>query len=131
MKCRTKVMICQALMLLGLTVPGVLASEGGGSHYVQPDVLRRVFFERGSAGLYLRNDLAYLDGDIGPSTRGRYTLESYEQRVWVNTLKLIYIFDGELLSGRPGLALALPLVINVEASGRVIVPTEFSAALKF
>jgi hypothetical protein len=104
------------------------ASEGGGSHYVQGTQGDFAMALTGPAGLYLRDDLTYMEGSIGPVTRGRYTLSSYDQEVWVNTTKLIYMSDVDVLGGRFGAVLGIPYVIDVTARGTVVAPVPFEAS---
>lgn len=111
------------LLLLGLALPApVPAAEGGSSHYVQGTQGDFAMALIGPPGWYFRNDLAFMDGDIGPVTRGRYELERYEQEVLANTFKLIHLSKGGLFGGRLGVALALPYALDVDAAGTLSSP---------
>ena len=127
MKTRIHVTAMMTIFLLTTLLSPTWASEGGGSHYVQGMNGDFCMGLVGPKGFYIRNDLAYLEGTIGPVTRGRFTLDSFEQKVWVNTFKFMYIAEAEVFSARPGVALAIPVVINADASGEVISPSTFSA----
>jgi len=104
-------------VMLVTVVPKVWAGEGGGSHYVpgtQGDFAMALI---GPAGWYIRNDLAYIDGDINSVTLGNRIYTSANQTVWANTTKGIYLAESGLLGGRFGAILALPVVIYAKVSG--------------
>lgn len=76
----------------------------------------------GPPGWYLRNDLVYFEGDIGPVTLGDRIYSSASQDVWVNTVKGIHLSEGGLFGGRFGAVISVPIVIDASASGQVVVP---------
>jgi hypothetical protein len=98
------------------------AAEGGASHYVQGTQGDFAMALIGPPGLYIRDDVGYMEGSMGPVTRGNFVLQSYEQTVWVNTLKIIYLAPGEILNGRLGLVVGLPYAVDVNVNGRLASP---------
>lgn len=103
------------------------AAEGGGSHFLQGTAGDFAMALVGPPGLYMRNDLFYFEGDMGPVSRGRFVLSGLEQEMWVDTYKLIYLPDFELLGAQPGIIFAVPFVLDVGVSGTTIAPVAFSA----
>ncbi|MDG2124763.1 MAG: transporter [Verrucomicrobiales bacterium] len=104
------------------------AAEGGGSHYVQGTRGEFAMAMIGPPGFYTRNELTYMDGDIGAVTRGDFALRELEQEVWLNTVKIIWFPEGEIFGARPGFVLSVPYVLNVDVSGSVIHPAEYSTS---
>jgi hypothetical protein len=103
------------------------AAEGGGSHFLQGTAGDFAMALVGPPGFYMRNDLFYFEGDMGPVSRGRFILSDLEQETWVDTYKFIYLPDIELLGAQPGIILAVPYVLDVAVSGSVIAPVAFAA----
>lgn len=98
----------------------VLAGEGGGSHYVpgtQNEFLLGVF---GAPGVYLRNDIWYYDYDVGAHVRNGVAVGSAEQSVFLNTTKVSYLSDFEVLGARYGASVALTYVFDADISGDVV-----------
>ena len=112
-----------ATLLLGLVgLRPASAAEGGGSHYIQGTQGDFAMALIGPQGWYVRNDLAYMDGDIGPVTRGNFELERYEQKVWANTIKLIHLSKGGPFGSRLGVVFSLPYALDVDAGGTLASP---------
>lgn len=108
-----------AALIAGLVTGPVLAGEGGGSHYVpgtQNEFLLGVF---GPAGFYLRNDTWYYDYDVGAHVRNGSAVGSAKQTVLLNTTKLSYLTDAEILGARYGASVALTYVLDADISGSV------------
>ncbi|WP_287373207.1 transporter [Prosthecochloris sp.] len=105
------------------------AGEGGGSHYTPGTRGDFAMAMIGPKGWYLRNELIYLDGKIGPTTLGNTVFLEAEQQVWLNTAKLSYLSDSRVLGGRFGAVLSIPLVIDADLSGEVakLFPSERKA----
>ncbi len=95
------------------------AGEGGSSHYnpgTNGDFAMALI---GPAGWYVRNDLMYMDGKMGPVTRGRFELDQVSQEAWVNTLKTVYVAESGVFGGRFGQVLSAPIVLNVDVNGEL------------
>ncbi|MGJ8544105.1 MAG: SphA family protein [Sulfitobacter sp.] len=115
--------LCQHLSAAALCTFGLLsgpaeAGEGGGSHYVQGtrnDFLIGVF---GPPGVYLRNDIFYLDLNIGKHIAGGRAVASANQKVTINTTKLSYLSDTEIWGGRYGASIGLSYVLDASISGQ-------------
>jgi hypothetical protein len=101
--------------------PLAVAGEGGGSHYMPGTAGDFAMALIGPAGFYLRNDLIYFEGDIGPVTLGNRVYVDASQDVWVNTVKGIWLAEGGILGGRFGAVLSLPLVIDANAAGTLAI----------
>jgi hypothetical protein len=95
------------------------AGEGGGSHYMPGTTGDFAMALIGPKGFYLRNDLVYFAGKIGPVTLGDRVYGSASQDVWANTVKMIYLAEGGLLGGRLGAVVSLPIVIDATAAGEL------------
>ncbi len=77
-------------------------------------------------GWYLRNELVYLEGNIGPITMGKGVYLGAEQKVWLNTAKIVYLSDAGILGARFGAVLSIPFVIDAKLSGEIagLVPVD-------
>jgi hypothetical protein len=98
------------------------AAEGGGSHFIPGTFGDFAMAAIGPPGLYLRNDLLYLNADIGSVTLGKFALDEVNQELWVNIIKGIYLSKFGLLGSRFGAVIALPTVIDAHVSGRLVQP---------
>jgi hypothetical protein len=76
----------------------------------------------GPQGFYLRNDVAYFQGEIGSVTLGDRVFLEAEQDVWIDTVKLIYLAEGGILGGRFGAVASVPIVIDASVSGELSPP---------
>ncbi len=103
-----------------------MAAEGGGSHYLQGTYGDFGMALSSSPGFYVRNDIIYMGGDVGPVSRGNFIFDDLKQDTWVNALKLLYVHDDELLGAHWGVVVGLPYVVDVAVSGNVISPYPFS-----
>ena len=112
-----------ASIILGLAAARpAFAGEGGGSHYMpgtQGDFAMALI---GPNGFYMRNDIMYFHGDIGPVTLGNRICSSASQDVWVDMVKVIYLAEGGILGGRLGTVVTVPIVLNAKASGELRYP---------
>jgi len=99
--------------------PSVQATESASSHYV-PGVYNDFFMNAQVApGFYFRDDLSYYSADISAGTTlGRNVAVGVDLQLWTNTFKLSYVSDLEILGGRYGAGMFLPVVLdaNVNAS---------------
>ncbi|MDW3224930.1 MAG: transporter [Paracoccaceae bacterium] len=120
LECISKRRIRNATLAL-LLWPGIaLAGEGGGSHYVpgtQNEFLLGVF---GPAGFYLRNDVWSYDYNVGAHVRNGVAVGEASQKVTLNTTKLSWLTDYEILGGRYGASLALTYALDADISGTVV-----------
>jgi hypothetical protein len=95
----------------------LLASEGGGSHY-QPgsrgDFAMAVL---GESGWYVRNEMTYIDTSIDSVTLGKELYSHADQKVAVDTLKLIYISDKGILGSRSAAIVSIPYVFDAKVNG--------------
>lgn len=110
-----------AILAALAAAPPALAGEGAGSHYMpgtQGDFAMALI---GPPGFYLRNDVIYFKGDIGPVTFGNRVYVSASQDVWVDTVKGIYLSGGGLAGGRLGAVVTLPIVLNAKVAGELAV----------
>lgn len=109
-----------------LATTGVLslamAAEGGGSHYLQGTYGDFGMALSTPAGFYVRNDVIYTGGEIGPMSRGNFIFDKYKQDVWVNAFKILYSHDEEVLGGNLGFVVGLPYVLNVDVSAGINSP---------
>ena len=111
------------ILSIGLSAaPDTWAGEGGGSHYMPGTRGDFAMALIGPKGWYLRNELVYLEGDIGPMTMGKGVYLDAEQKVWLNTAKAVYLADSGILGARFGAVLSIPLVIDASLSGDVAGP---------
>ena len=76
----------------------------------------------GPAGFYVRNDVLYFKGTIDGVTLGDRIYSSASQNVWVDMVKLIYLFEGGILGGRLGAVVSVPIVLDATASGELASP---------
>jgi hypothetical protein len=125
---RRAALVLAALFAVVGVSPAVFAGEGGSSHYVpgtQGDFAMALI---GPKGFYLRNDLMYARGSIGPVTLGNRVYTSAHQELWVDVVKGIYLTGPGLLpaKGRFGFAVSLPIVINARVSGDLVFPVTAS-----
>ena len=110
------------LLLCALFAPAIEAAEGASSGYLQGtfnDFQMGVF---GPSGVYLRNDLALYDADIGARPLGGRVAASSDQTTWIDIVKLVWLTDHELLGARYGAAVTLPLVLNADVGGALTGP---------
>jgi len=113
-----------AVVLCGMATAPAIAGEGAGSHYMPGTGGDFAMALIGPAGFYVRNDLMYFQGDIGPVTLGNRVYASASQDVWANTVKGIYLAEGGLFGGRFGAVISLPIVIDAAASGEAVSPID-------
>lgn len=100
-----------------LLVESAFAGEGASSDYLQGtygDFQAAVW---GDAGVYLRNDLAYYDADVGAHARGGKVSAKLDQQMWLNNLQLVWLSDTTLWGARIGSAVLVPYFANIKASG--------------
>lgn len=109
--------------LVALALPtDAFAAEGGGSHYNPGTNGDFAMALMGPPGWYLRNDLMYMDGSIGPVTRGNSILAEATQSTWVDTVKGIYLGRSGIWGGRVGLVMSVPVVLDAQLSGPSLEP---------
>jgi hypothetical protein len=121
--------ILAASILVGLAgAEPAVAGEGGGSHYMPGTSGDFAMALIGPSGFYLRNDLIYFEGDIGPVTLGDRVYTSASQDVWVDTVKLIYLGEGGILGGRFGAVASIPIVLDATVAGELAVPVGAEAS---
>ena len=112
-----------ASILLNFASPRpAVAGEGGGSHYMPGSSGDFAMALVGPGGFYLRNDLTYFEGNINAVTLGDRIYSSASQDVWINTVKGIYLADGEILGARLGAAVSVPIVLDAQISGESVSP---------
>lgn len=107
-----------------LATSGARAGEGGGSHYspgTKGDVAPALF---GPQGWYLRNELTYMDTSIGSVPLGNKVYANADQKIWLNTAKLMYLAESGIMGGRFGVVFSVPLVFDANVSGDVAGPVE-------
>lgn len=115
----------QRLLLIALFLSGpsllyhscATAGEGGSSHYNPGTLGDFAMALIGPAGWYVRNDLWYMDGEMGAVTRGNFTLQDVSQKAWINTIKTIYLTESGIWGGRFGNVLSVPIVLDVDVDG--------------
>lgn len=110
------------LLLSVILAASAWAGEGGSSHYMpgtQGDFAMALI---GKKGFYVRNDIMHIRGEIGTVTLGNHVLASAKQRVWVNTLKGIYLGDELALGARWGTVVSVPYALDAHLSGDVVDP---------
>ena len=115
-------LIAAALFLAALNATPAFAGEGGSSHYMPGSSGDFAMALIGPAGFYLRSDLVYFQGKIHSVTLGNRMYSSASQDVWVDTVKLIYLAGGGILGGRFGAVVSVPIVIDAQVSGELVVP---------
>jgi hypothetical protein len=111
--------IAVALMAAS-TFQGAKATEGGTSHYF-PGVYNDFFMNMQlEPGFYFRDDLMYYGAQFPNGvTLGRNLSVKADLDMWLNTFKLAYISDFEVLGGRYGAALFLPVVFDANVAAQV------------
>lgn len=120
---KTPVLATVVVAVSALVPPAAsLAGEGGGSHFLQGTSGDFAMAMMGPPGWYLRNETFYMEGDIGPVSRGELLLTEVSQEVWANSLKVIYVPDAKLWGAQPALLLAIPYVLDAQASGTLVSP---------
>jgi hypothetical protein len=110
-----------ALALLALPML-TLASEGGSSAYLQGTYGDFAPALAGPAGFYYRNDLIWYGADVGVRPLGGGINGGAQQTAWINIAKLAWQTDQQLFGGRFALAVALPLVLDVDVEATLRVP---------
>jgi hypothetical protein len=111
-----------AVALYAMATAPAIAGEGASSHYMPGTGGDFAMALIGPAGFYVRNDLVYFQGDMGPVTLGNRVYTSASQDVWANTVKGIYLSDGGLFGGRFGAVVSLPIVIDATIAGEAVFP---------
>jgi hypothetical protein len=124
---KNKFALLACVCILALTHVDTYAAEGGGSHYLQGTYGDFAMALTGPPGFYMRNDLMFMTGTVGPVSHGNYILDDFKQDVWVNAFRVIYMAASRPLGATPGVVLGLPYVLNAKASGAVIAPVAFAA----
>lgn len=109
---------------LGVISHPAHAGEGGSSHYNPATPGDFAMALIGPAGFYLRNDLFYFDGDIGPVTLGNSLMADASQQTWVDIVKGVYLAPSGVLGGRLGAVVSVPIVINAKVSGTLEAPPD-------
>lgn len=99
-----------------------IASEGGGSHYLQGTYGDFGMALSTPSGFYVRNDVIYMGGKVGAISRGHFILDEIKQDTWVNALKLLYVHDEEIFGGNWGVVLGLPYVLDVSINADILSP---------
>ena len=110
---------CASLAAVLVFGDGAFASEGGGSVYLQGTYGDFAAGVAGEAGIYLRNDLALYDADIGARPLGGVVAAGMDSEVWLNVVKLSWVSDIEILGGTYIAAVAIPYALDVDASARI------------
>lgn len=103
-------------MLALVAASAAHASEGGGSVYLQGTFNDFAVAVSGPPGFYLRNDLVYYDASIDARPRNGVVELGVNQKLWTNLIKVAWIGNGKVLGGTPGLAVALPIILNVDVT---------------
>lgn len=125
----------RALLVVPLAIVACLlaarpagAGEGAGSHLmpgVSGDFAMALI---GPPGFYLRDDVAYFQGNIRSVTLGDRVFTSASQDVWVNLAKFIYLAPFGLFGGRLGAVVTVPVVIDATARGTAVRPVQVQAS---
>lgn len=118
----------QRLLLIALLLSGpsllyhscATAGEGGSSHYNPGTLGDFAMALIGPAGWYVRNDLWYMDGEMGAVTRGNFTLQDVSQKAWINTIKTIYLTESGVWGGRFGNVLSVPILLDVDVDSTLV-----------
>ncbi|WP_340123793.1 SphA family protein [Methylobacter svalbardensis] len=99
---------------------GAHATEGASSHYV-PGAYNDFFMNAlQEPGLYFRDDLMYYGAQLPQTvTLGRNAVVGVDVDSWVNISKLFWVSDFEILGGRYGAGLFLPIVFDLNIAGSV------------
>jgi len=99
---------------------GGQASESASSHYV-PGAYNDFFMNvQVDSGFYFRDDLTYYSANFNNGTTlGRNIATEIDLELWTNTFKLAYVSDFEILGGRYGAGLFLPVVFDANISANV------------
>jgi hypothetical protein len=100
------------------------AAEGGGSVYHQGSYGDFAVAMPGPSGLYLRNDMTFYLGGIGPRPLGGRVDAGVDQFVWADVIKLGWVSPFKLFGASYGAAIAVPVVPFVHVEGRA--PSEGS-----
>ena len=115
--------LCIFTILLAMTSlffpPPSLASEGGGSIYLQGTNNDFAAGVIGPAGFYLRNDLFLYDADVGIRPLGGRIAGSAEQTLWLNLLKISAVTDLKFFGGTFVAVAAFPYALDVDVEGEV------------
>lgn len=109
-----------AALLLATAFQDASATEGGASHY-QPGAYNDFFMNmQVDPGVYFRDDLMYYGAQFPNGvTLGRNAAVNVDLDMWVNIAKLAWVSDFEILGGRYGASLFLPIVFDANVGARV------------
>lgn len=115
----TKSILTSVILSLA-AAPLAYATESASSHYM-PGAYNDFFMNvQVDPGVYFRDDLTYYSANISNATTlGRNIATDVDLELWTNTFKLAYVSDLEILGGRYGAGLFLPVVFDANISAGV------------
>jgi hypothetical protein len=106
-----------AVIAVIATAPPVLATEGGGSFYLQG--MQGDFGAAliGPSGFYLRQDIALYDASAGVRPVGDRVSLGTDLSAWLSVTRVAYAWEGEILGARAMSGIAIPFALDLNASG--------------
>lgn len=107
-------------LALGVSGQSAQATEGGTSHYM-PGTYNDFFMNMQlQPGVYFRDDLMYYGAELPQTINlGRNIAVDVNVDSWVNIAKLSWVSDFQLLGGRYSAGLFVPIVFDLNISGKV------------
>lgn len=108
------------ILVLSLLAQNAPATEGGASHYM-PGTYNDFFMNMQlQPGVYFRDDLMYYGAELPQTINlGRNIAVDVNVDSWVNIAKISWVSDYRILGGRYSAGLFLPIVFDLNISGKV------------